>query len=67
LFLDTLIMILSFVSFLILYYTSFTISDSSTAKKMKKVITLPRILETASISDAVLEQVINKVSHEASQ
>jgi hypothetical protein len=40
--------------------------SDSTAKKIKKVITLPTILKTASISHVFLEQAIDKVSHEAS-
>jgi hypothetical protein len=67
LFLDTFITVLLLLSFLILLLcTSFTMTDF-TSKKMKKVITLSTILETASFSDVVLEQVIYKVSHKASQ
>jgi hypothetical protein len=41
-------------------------SDSTAKKIARKVTTLTTIFDNASISDVILEQVIDKVSHEVS-
>jgi hypothetical protein len=42
-------------------------SDSTAKKIVRKAITLRTIFNDVSISDAVLEEVFDKVSHEASR
>jgi hypothetical protein len=52
--------------FLLFYCSYFTMSDSTAKKIARKVTTLTTIFDNASISDVILEQVIDKVSHEVS-
>jgi hypothetical protein len=45
------------------YGSSFTMSGSTAKIARKKATTLPTILDDASLSDVILEQVFGKVSH----